>query len=78
MVRLQAKDDEHPSTALKKLAKVEATKLGHQMTSFHAHENGTFTARCERCFRIASVIPAMVMRDGKGRGGKALKEACTS
>lgn len=69
-------DDEVPSDGLKRLARAEAKVMGHSMTHWEAKTNGCWTSRCTSCWRVASVIPAMLTRDGKGRGGKALSEYC--
>lgn len=69
-------DTEVPSDALKKQARDEAKEMGHSMGWWEAKNNGCWTSRCTACWRVASVIPAMITVDGMGRGGKALSEYC--
>lgn len=69
-------DDDRPSDALKKVARSIAKDNGHSLGWWEAKENGTWTARCTECYRVASVIPALLTKDGRGMGGKALAEAC--
>ena len=67
---------ERPSVCLRILAAAEATPLGHQLGRWTEKANGAHTAVCLSCGRVASVIPALLTRDGRGRGGRALRERC--
>ena len=65
-------------TKLRRIARTEALALGHSFRTWDEKGNGVWTARCVHCYRIATVAPALLPRDGRGRGGKALNEGCTS
>lgn len=68
-------EDKPVDVRLKILARKEALALGHSFRSWFENGNGTWTARCVNCYRVATIIPSRLPLDG-GMGGKALTEKC--
>jgi len=67
---------EHVKT-IQRAAKQVAEALGHQLGYFAPSSPSQYYTRCQQCWRGVSVTPALLETDGKGYGGKAVREACT-